>query len=71
MDTWITGSDDAYFNDGPSSETHDDDGNPAAPWCVPCARCTRNTSPMFRECPECGHRNTPGEKRHDEGTVAS
>ena len=70
MDNWITGSDSSYFDDAPSSETHDDDGNPVAPWCRPCAKCTCNTAPMFRACPECGHRNTPGEKRHDERTVA-
>jgi hypothetical protein len=46
------------------------DAEIAAIVCVSCARCTCNAAPLRAECPECGHRNTPGETRHDEGTVS-
>ena len=56
MDDWITGSDDAYFNDGPSSESHDDDGNraEAPPLYRHCSVCMCSFARVGGRCPECG-----------------
>lgn len=53
---------DDYFNDGPSRNEYDSDGNPLDTngdpiLSRPCANCTCNTAPINAACRECGHIN--------------